>query len=376
MSPSSALEFYFDRIVLFRGQPGVVAAVALTAARYVLVAWLVAVVVAALGNLVVRSFASEPRRLDAALIRLCFRILSITARPDRRSLRARASSALSITPIIAGLGVGGLAVALAIRPTLENIVGGFVLFADKPVRVGEFCSFGDMMGTVEEIGLRSTRLRGLDRTVITVPNAEFAQMQIVNFTRRDMNLFQCKLGLRYETTPGPAPLRRREDQEAADPAQQGLARSRARPLQRVRRFGLYPGRVRLRPVGRTGTSSWRSRRTSTCGSPRSSANSGTGFAFPSQTVYLTRDHGIDTARGAATEAEVQQWREEKRLPFPEYDFAERAEMAGTMPFPPEGSPDYRPAPPPKPPAPAEAAAGKHHRGLGAWLKGRSQRSST
>jgi branched-subunit amino acid ABC-type transport system permease component len=91
---------------------------------------------------------------------------------------------------IVGAVVGGLAVALAIRPTLENIMGGFLLFADKPVRLGEFCSFGDKMGTVEQIGLRSTRIRGLDRTVITVPNAEFAQMQIVNFTRRDMNLCQ------------------------------------------------------------------------------------------------------------------------------------------------------------------------------------------
>ena len=57
-------------------------------------------------------------------------------------------------------------------------------------------------------------------------------------------------------------------------------------------------------------------------------DSGTGFAFPSQTVYLARDRGVDAARGPATEAEVRQWREEKRLPFPDYDFAERAEMAG------------------------------------------------
>lgn len=88
-----------------------------------------------------------------------------------------------------------------VRPTLENIVGGFILFADKPVRVGEFCLFGDKMGTVEEIGLRSTRIRALDRTVITVPNADFAQHQIINFTRRDQMLMQTTLGLRYETTP-------------------------------------------------------------------------------------------------------------------------------------------------------------------------------
>jgi len=87
-------------------------------------------------------------------------------------VHAAAEFGIGITPIIAGLGVGGLAVALAIRPTLENIMGGFLLFADKPVRVGEFCSFGDKTGTVEQIGLRSTRIRGLDRTVITVPNAD------------------------------------------------------------------------------------------------------------------------------------------------------------------------------------------------------------
>ena len=77
-------------------------------------------------------------------------------------------------------------------------------------------------------------------------------------------------------------------------------------------------------------------------------DSGTSFAFPSQTVYFTRDTGVDAARGEATRAEVRQWRDEKRLPFPDYDFAERAEMADTMPFPPEGSPDYRPAPPRRP----------------------------
>src|SRR5690606_23817678 len=120
---------------------------ALTVLVFVLIACLVAEVIAKLGNLVVRSFASTAKSLDAALIRLCFRILSIVG-VLCVALYAAGQLGLSITPIIAGLGVGGLAVALAIRPTLENLVGGFVLFADKPVRVGEFCSFGSMMGTV------------------------------------------------------------------------------------------------------------------------------------------------------------------------------------------------------------------------------------
>ena len=368
------LEFYFDRIVLFRGQPGVLAAVALTAARYILVAWLAAVVVAALGDAVVKTFASGRGSLDAALIRLCFRILSITA-VLVVLLRAASDLGLSVTPIIAGLGVGGLAVALAIRPTLENIVGGFVLFADKPVRVGEFCSFGDKMGTVEEIGLRSTRLRGLDRTIITVPNAEFAQMQIVNFTRRDMNLYQCSIGLRYETTPEQLRF------VAAKIRKLLIQHSKVSP---------DPARVRFSEFGNSAyilavfafvqSADWNEflavKEDLNLRIAEIVRDSGTSFAFPSQTVYMTRDPGVDLARGAQAEAEVRQWREEQRLPFPEYDFAEQAEMAGTMPFPPEGSPDYRPAPPPKPPAPADAVARKHHRGLGAWLKGRSQRSST
>jgi MscS family membrane protein len=95
--------------------------------------------------------------------------------------------------------------------------------------------------------------------------------------------------------------------------------------------------------------------------------SGTSFAFPSQTVYFTRDAGVDVARGETTEAEVRQWREEKRLPFPDFDFAERAEMEDTMPFPPEGSPDYRPAPPRRPDE-RDANIGTRRRGWPALLR--------
>ena len=165
-----ALDTWLTDGILIRDQQMIVFEVVLTVLRYVLTAWLVAATIGGIGTLVVQSFAINRRGLDAALIRLCFRILSIGAALSI-ILYMVSQLGVSITPIIAGLGIGGLAVALAIRPTLENVVGGFMLFADKPVRVGEFCSFGDKMGTVEQIGLRSTRLRGIDRTVITVPNA-------------------------------------------------------------------------------------------------------------------------------------------------------------------------------------------------------------
>jgi MscS family membrane protein len=87
------------------------------------------------------------------------------------SLAALDSFGFDVTALIAGLGIGGLAIALALQKTLENLFGGATLLADRPVKVGDFCRFGDKVGSVEEIGLRSTRVRTLDRTVVTVPNA-------------------------------------------------------------------------------------------------------------------------------------------------------------------------------------------------------------
>jgi len=73
---------------------------------------------------------------------------------------------------------------LAAQKTLENFIGSITLYADQPVRVGEFCRFGGTLGTVEEVGLRSTRVRTLDRTIVTIPNAEFSNLKIENSARR------------------------------------------------------------------------------------------------------------------------------------------------------------------------------------------------
>lgn len=106
----------------------------------------------------------------------------------------------SISPILAGLGVGGLAVALAIRPILENVINGLTLYADGGVKIGEFCRYGDKLGTIESIGLRSTRVRTLERSLITIPNSEFANMEIDNLERRDKRRMEHVLRLRSETT--------------------------------------------------------------------------------------------------------------------------------------------------------------------------------
>jgi MscS family membrane protein len=105
------------------------------------------------------------------------------------------------TPALAGLGVGGIAVALAAQKTLENVIAGASLIFDQAVRVGDFLKMGDISGTVDHIGLRSTRIRTLDRTIVSVPNSQIANASIETISARDKFWFHPIVALRYETTP-------------------------------------------------------------------------------------------------------------------------------------------------------------------------------
>ena len=102
--------------------------------------------------------------------------------------------------ILAGLGVGGLAVALAAQKTIENLFGGISVIGDRPVLVGDVCRFGNETGTVMRIGLRSTRIRTADRTIISLPNSQFSSMALENISRRDKIWFHPTLNLRRDTT--------------------------------------------------------------------------------------------------------------------------------------------------------------------------------
>jgi len=104
------------------------------------------------------------------------------------------------TPALAGLGVGGIAIALAAQKTLENVVAGASLIFDQAVRVGDFLKMGEIVGTVDYIGLRSTRIRTLDRTIVSVPNSQIASASLETISARDQFWFHPIVGLRYETT--------------------------------------------------------------------------------------------------------------------------------------------------------------------------------
>jgi len=104
------------------------------------------------------------------------------------------------TAALAGLGIGGIAVALAAQKTLENVIGGLSIIMDKAVRVGDAMKIGDMSGTVEFIGLRSTRIRTSDRTILSVPNGQLATINVETLSARDKYWFRHVISLRYGTT--------------------------------------------------------------------------------------------------------------------------------------------------------------------------------
>ena len=106
-----------------------------------------------------------------------------------------------VSTIVASLGIIGLAVGLASKNFIEDLIGAMTLHATGVVKRNELIRFGDQSGYVEDIGLRMTTIRSRDRTLITMPNAAFAATQIENVARRDKVLFHPRLGLRYETTP-------------------------------------------------------------------------------------------------------------------------------------------------------------------------------
>jgi MscS family membrane protein len=187
------------RVFELPGAPALVVRLIFSIVGYFGLAWLVALVLTRIGDLVVRLWFRRARPLKKQLVRVVFRIATIVV-VTAVALKALQILGAPVTGLIAGLGVGGLAIALAAQGTLENFIGGIILYTDQPVKVGDVCRFGDKRGTVEDVGLRSVKIRTLDRTLVTVPNADFAKMQLENLSERDRVLLREEICLRYETT--------------------------------------------------------------------------------------------------------------------------------------------------------------------------------
>lgn len=250
-------------------------------------AWLAVMVCNIVAELIIKSPSIRANSLDAHLLRAALRVLGLALGVILLSRTATALG-MPLLGILAGLGVGGLALALAAQPTIENFIGGVIIYADRPVRTGDFCRCGDVTGTVEEIGIRSTRVRALDRTLVSIPNAEFAKSRIVNFTRRDFHLLETTIGVRFETRPVDIErlLERLRNTLEAHPLVM-------RETMRVRFSGVGDSSlnidVRVHILTEDYDRFLMEKETLLLSIIRQVADSGCTFAFPSRTVYLSQD---------------------------------------------------------------------------------------
>ncbi|MFP9118003.1 mechanosensitive ion channel family protein [Flavobacterium sp. RNTU_13] len=241
-----------------------------------------------------------------------------------------------VTTWIAALGIGGLALALGAQKTMENFVGSVSLIADQTIRVGDFCRVGDIKGTVESIGMRSTRLRTPQRTVVTIPNGQFASTNVENYAHRDRYLFNPTLELRMETTP--------------DQLRYLLVEIRSM-LYAHPSVNNDPAKVRFVGMSASGHKIEIFAYLEAISFDASQevqedvllrildivAKSGSDFAYPSQTLYMAQDKGVDQEKTDKAKETVKKWREASELKLPFFRQEHIDELDGTINYPPEGS---------------------------------------
>ena len=306
-----------------------------TVVVYAAATWLLWLVVMAVFERIIESKALSEESFDTQLWRIGGRTIGVLGGVIILGIGVQALG-LPLYSIVAGLGIGGLAVALAVRPTLENLIGGIILYLDQPVRVGDFCTFGDKTGTVEKIGVRSTRVRATDRTLITVPNSALADMQMINWAKCDRMLISTTIGLRYETDSDQLRYVMTKFREMLH-AHPKIHRDTVRI-----RFAAYGASsldigVRVYALTREWNEFHAIREDVFLRMKDIVEESGTGFAFPSQTLYMARDDGLDSNRTEAAVKEVQSLRKRGELPFPRMAMDQIDQLEGTLDYPPRGS---------------------------------------
>jgi MscS family membrane protein len=220
------------------------------------------------------------------------------------------SFGVNLTAGLAALGIGGLAVALGAQKLLENIIGSLTLIADRPIRIGDFCRFGNKLGTIEEIGIRSTRIRTLDRTVVTVPNGELSSLQIENFAPRDRFWFHPILNLRYETSS--------DQMRYVLQALRSMLSEHAKvdsESMRVRFIGLGAHSLDVEIFAYVYANDYAGyleiQEELLLNCMDIVEASGSGFAFPSRTLYFGRDSGLNELRAREAEESIRRQRQEK-----------------------------------------------------------------
>jgi MscS family membrane protein len=240
------------------------------------------------------------------------------------------------TSLLAGLGIGGLALALAAQKSIENVIGAISLFGSAPVKIGDFGRFGGKLGTVEEIGLRYTNIRTLDRTIVHIPNAVFADMELENFTDREKIWYHPVIKLSRKTSPDqiryilvevrkmlyshpgvdPEPARVRFTGFGSDSLNIDVFAYILRTVYSEYLEVAEDLNLRIMDI---------------------ISKAGTELALPVQNVWFEQTQPANTQLKDAAENQVQQWRQDKELCLPEFPPEKIEELGGSLDYPPEGS---------------------------------------
>ena len=242
----------------------------------------------------------------------------------------------NMSTALAGLGIGGLAIGFGAQKTIENLFGGVSVLGDEVFRVGDTCRFGDRTGTVEDIGLRSTRIRTEERTLVAIPNGTVATINLENLSRRDKILFKTTLGLRPESK--------------ADHVRFVLAEIR-KLLYSHPRVETQTVRVRLVDIGGSSLSIELLSYVLTRDFNEFAAvredlllrimdvleDSGGGLALPAQTLYLSRDSGVEKQKVEDAVKKIAELRDGNKLPFPDFHKDDISSFKGSIAYPPSES---------------------------------------
>src|SRR5579871_470262 len=242
----------------------------------------------------------------------------------------------NMSTALAGLGIGGLAIGFGAQKTIENLFGGVSVLGDEVFRVGDTCRFGDRTGVVEDIGLRSTRIRTDERTLVAIPNGVVATINLENLSRRDKILFKTTLGLRPESK--------------ADHVRFVLAEIR-KLLYSHPKVDTKSVRVRLIDIAGAALSLEVFAYILTTDFNEYAAvredlllrimdvmeDSGGGLALPSQTLYLSRDSGVEKEKAENAAKKIADLRDGKKLPFPDFHADDISSFKGSIEYPPSES---------------------------------------
>jgi MscS family membrane protein len=186
-----------------------------------------------------------------------------------------------VAAVLAGLGIGGIALAMAAKDTVSNVFGGFTIFTDRPFKINDRIKVGGFDGSVSEIGIRSTRLRTLAGTLVTIPNSTFSATAVENVSEEPSRKVSLNLGLTYDTTP--------DAMERAMDLLRGVASSNPNLEEKVivgfSQFGDFALNITMIYYITSGADITATQTDINMEILRTFADEGLEFAFPTQTLY-------------------------------------------------------------------------------------------